>query len=100
MGRIENLGGSGHQAGSRNQLVKDLTADGRSVLVFTSYADTMEYLRDAVLSAASRSHPTPAKVAVSEPTANGKPSRRKKLLPPLPPGRSARSSARMPPAKA
>jgi len=25
--------------------------DGRSVLVFTSYADTMEYLRDAVLSA-------------------------------------------------
>ena len=31
--------------------IKQVTADGRSVLVFTSYTDTMEYLRDAVLSA-------------------------------------------------
>src|SRR5690606_23594489 len=30
---------------------KKLTADGRGVLIFTGYTDTMEYLRDALASA-------------------------------------------------
>ncbi len=49
--RIENLGGLDTKRDRVINWVKHLTADGRSVLVFTSYADTMEYLRDAVLSA-------------------------------------------------
>jgi hypothetical protein len=49
--RIENLGGLDTKRDRVINWVKQLTADGRSVLVFTSYADTMEYLRDAVLSA-------------------------------------------------
>ncbi len=31
--------------------VKQLTADGRAVLIFTGYADTMSYLRDALIGA-------------------------------------------------
>jgi hypothetical protein len=49
--RIENLGGLDTKRDRVINWVKRLTADGRSVLVFTSYADTMEYPRDAVLSA-------------------------------------------------
>src|SRR5260370_27193770 len=49
--KIENLGGLDTKRDRVINWVKRLTADGRSVLVFTSYADTMEYLRDAVLSA-------------------------------------------------
>ena len=49
--KIENLGGLDTKRDRVIDWVKRLTADGRSVLVFTSYADTMEYLRDAVLSA-------------------------------------------------
>jgi hypothetical protein len=49
--RIEDLGGLDTKRDRVINWVKDLTVDGRSVLVFTSYADTMEYLRDAVLSA-------------------------------------------------
>src|SRR5260370_41205133 len=49
--KIENFGGLDTKRDRVINWVKRLTADGRSVLVFTSYADTMEYLRDAVLSA-------------------------------------------------
>jgi hypothetical protein len=49
--RIENLGGLDTKRDRVINWVKRLTADGRSVPVFISYADTMEYLRDAVLSA-------------------------------------------------
>lgn len=49
--RIANLGGLDTKRDRAMAWVKQLTGDGRSVLVFTSYTDTMEYLRDAVLSA-------------------------------------------------
>jgi hypothetical protein len=49
--KIENLGGLDTKRDCLINWVKHLTVDGRSVLVFTSYSDTMEYLRDAVLSA-------------------------------------------------
>jgi hypothetical protein len=49
--KIQNLGGLDTKRDRVINWVKHLTADGRSVLVFTSYSDTMEYLREAVLSA-------------------------------------------------
>jgi len=49
--KIENLGGLDTKRDRVISWVKQLTADGRSILVFTSYADTMEYLRDAIRSA-------------------------------------------------
>jgi hypothetical protein len=48
--KIESLGGLDTKRDRVINWVKQLTADGRSVLVFTGYTDTMEYLRDAVLS--------------------------------------------------
>jgi superfamily II DNA/RNA helicase len=49
--RIANLGALDTKRDRAIAWIKQLTFDGRSVLVFTSYTDTMEYLRDAVLSA-------------------------------------------------
>ncbi|MGH7087672.1 MAG: DEAD/DEAH box helicase [Stellaceae bacterium] len=49
--RIANLGALDTKRDRAVAWVKQLTADGRSVLVFTSYTDTMEYLREALLSA-------------------------------------------------
>jgi hypothetical protein len=49
--RIANLGELDTKRDRAIAWIKRLTADGRSVLVFTSYTDTMEYLREAVLSA-------------------------------------------------
>jgi superfamily II DNA or RNA helicase len=49
--RIEALSGLDTKRDRLVGWVKRLTADGRSILVFTGYADTMEYLRDALLSA-------------------------------------------------
>jgi superfamily II DNA or RNA helicase len=51
---IEQIDGLGGLDTKRDRLVswvKRLTEDGRSVLVFTSYSDTMEYLRDALVGA-------------------------------------------------
>lgn len=49
--RIENLGGLDTKRERLVNHVKTLTSDGRSVLVFTSYADTMTYLRDYLVGA-------------------------------------------------
>jgi len=49
--KIENLGALDSKRDRAISWIKRLTADGRSVLVFTTYTDTMEYLRDAVLGA-------------------------------------------------
>jgi superfamily II DNA or RNA helicase len=49
--KIDNLGGLDTKRDRAVDCLKRLTADGRAVLVFTSYADTMEYLRDVVVSA-------------------------------------------------
>ena len=49
--KIESLGGLDTKRDRLISWVKQVTADGRSVLVFTSYADTMIYLRDALATA-------------------------------------------------
>jgi Helicase conserved C-terminal domain len=49
--QIDGLGGLDTKRDRLVSWVKRLTADGRSVLVFTSYSDTMEYLRDALAGA-------------------------------------------------
>ena len=49
--KIDNLGGLDTKRDRAVDWVKRLTADGRAVLVFTSYTDTMEYLWDIVVSA-------------------------------------------------
>jgi superfamily II DNA or RNA helicase len=49
--KIDNLGGLDTKRDHAVDCLKRLTADGRAVLVFTSYTDTMEYLRDVVMSA-------------------------------------------------
>jgi superfamily II DNA or RNA helicase len=51
LGRIDALGGLDTKRDRLVDLTKELTADGRGVLVFTSYSDTMEYLRDKLLGA-------------------------------------------------
>ena len=48
--QIENLGALDSKRDRLLTWVKRLTADGRSVLVFTGYTDTMKYLRDALVS--------------------------------------------------
>lgn len=49
--RIDTLGGLDSKRDRLVGWVRRLTGDGRSVLVFTGYADTMAYLRDALRSA-------------------------------------------------
>jgi hypothetical protein len=49
--KIDNLGGLDTKRDRAVDWLKRLTADGRAVLAFTSYTDTMEYLRDVVVSA-------------------------------------------------
>ncbi len=49
--KIDGLGGLDTKRDRLISWVKQVTADGRSVLVFTSYADTMIYLRDALATA-------------------------------------------------
>jgi superfamily II DNA or RNA helicase len=49
--KVEALGGLDTKRDRLVRHVRDLTADGRSVLIFTSYADTMTYLRDALVGA-------------------------------------------------
>jgi len=49
--KIDGLGGLDTKRDRLISWVKQVTADGRSVLVFTSYADTMIYLRDALAGA-------------------------------------------------
>jgi superfamily II DNA or RNA helicase len=49
--RIDQLGGLDTKRDRLVSWAKQLTADGRSVLIFTSYADTMEYLRDSLVGA-------------------------------------------------
>ncbi len=51
--KIEQLDGLDTKRDRLIAQVKRLLADGRSVLVFTSYADTMTYLRDALTSSLS-----------------------------------------------
>jgi superfamily II DNA or RNA helicase len=51
---LERIAALGALDTKRDRLVawaKKLTGDGRSVLIFTSYSDTMEYLRDALVGA-------------------------------------------------
>jgi hypothetical protein len=49
--KIDDLGGLDTKRDRAVDCLKRLSADGRAVLVFTSYTDTMEYLRDVVLGA-------------------------------------------------
>jgi len=49
--KIDGLGGLDTKRDRLISWVKQVTADGRSVLVFTSYADTLIYLRDALAGA-------------------------------------------------
>jgi Helicase conserved C-terminal domain len=49
--RIDSLGRLDTKRDRLVSWVKNLTADGRSILVFTGYADTMEYLRDSLVGA-------------------------------------------------
>lgn len=49
--RVEGLGGLDTKRDRLVTEIKNLTADGRSALIFTGYADTMEYLRDSLVSA-------------------------------------------------
>ena len=51
LGRIEGLGGLDTKRDRLVAWAKTLTADGRSVLIFTGYSDTMEYLRGNLSSA-------------------------------------------------
>jgi len=49
--RITVLGALDTKRDRLVELTKKLAGDGRAVLIFTSYTDTMEYLRDALLGA-------------------------------------------------
>jgi Helicase conserved C-terminal domain len=49
--KIDALGALDTKRDLAVELAKQLTADGRSVLIFTGYADTMYYLRDALIAA-------------------------------------------------
>jgi hypothetical protein len=49
--RIDALGGLDTKRDRLVARAKRLTEDGRSILIFTGYADTMGYLRDALVSA-------------------------------------------------
>ncbi len=49
--RVDGLGGLDTKRDRLVSWAKKLTADGRSVLIFTGYSDTMEYLRDSLVSA-------------------------------------------------
>lgn len=51
IGRIDGLGGLDTKRDKLVSWAKKLTADGRSVLIFTGYADTLEYLRDNLVGA-------------------------------------------------
>ncbi|MBB5688603.1 superfamily II DNA or RNA helicase/DNA-binding transcriptional ArsR family regulator [Roseomonas alkaliterrae] len=51
LSRIASLGGLDTKRDRLVAWTKKLTADGRGVLIFTGYTDTMEYLRDALASA-------------------------------------------------
>jgi len=51
LGRIAGLGGLDSKRDRLVAWAKTLTADGRSVLIFTGYSDTMEYLRNSLVSA-------------------------------------------------
>ncbi len=51
LSRIDGLGGLDTKRDRLVSWVKRLTADGRAVLVFTGYADTMEYLRGSLTGA-------------------------------------------------
>lgn len=51
LSRIDSLGGLDTKRDRLVSWVKRITADGRSVLVFTGYADTMEYLREILVGA-------------------------------------------------
>lgn len=46
LAKLDALGNTDSKRDKFLAVLKDVTADGRSVLVFTEYADTLEYLRD------------------------------------------------------
>jgi len=46
LARLDALGATDSKLAQFWSVLREITADGRSVLVFTEYADTMEYLRD------------------------------------------------------
>jgi superfamily II DNA or RNA helicase len=51
LARIDALGALDTKRDRLVTWAKRLTADGRAILIFTGYTDTMEYLRDALVSA-------------------------------------------------